>query len=260
MRYLAVLLMLVVATPGAAQVQSRPTDAPLVTADNESWYQLRDPVQFAGDLYYPAGPTVFFNGNTMVRAGHYNGVPLYADTTIEPYSIIYVPIRRGLMQPYERLRRGDLAGTTGSRTPTFPVALQPQAGRALIAAAVSPTAAPQTIGAVSVFTPAVAAVQPSTRPFVPAAGSTPEPPIVARPPDRLHVTLLRPESNDGVWIQYMGGKWLHAGAAVPLTDGDFQRAGDYEGFPVYARHGVREDVIYVPTRAGLVVPYRLKRQ
>jgi len=78
------LLTLIPATPAIAQVQSRPTDAPVVTAANESWYVNGEPLQFAGDLYYPAGATVFFNGNTMVRSGNYNGVPLYSDTTIEP--------------------------------------------------------------------------------------------------------------------------------------------------------------------------------
>src|SRR5437773_5614354 len=68
-----------------AQTQSRPTDPPLVTAVNESWYQLREAIPFAGELYYPAGAAVFFNGNTMVRTGHFNGVPLYADSTVEPF-------------------------------------------------------------------------------------------------------------------------------------------------------------------------------
>jgi hypothetical protein len=92
-----------------------------VTANNESWYINREPLQFAGDLYYPAGAGVFFDGNTMVRSGHYNGVPLYTDTTLEPYSVVYVPLERGVMQPYERLRQGSLAGTTASRAPSFPV-------------------------------------------------------------------------------------------------------------------------------------------
>src|SRR5205809_5577862 len=95
---LLLLTSLFMAAPSAAQIQSRPTDPPIVTADNESWYANREPIQFAGDLYYPAGATVFFNGNTMVRSGHYNGVPLYTDTTLEPYSVVYVPLERGLMQ------------------------------------------------------------------------------------------------------------------------------------------------------------------
>src|SRR5436190_1682286 len=123
MKKIVATLFLLLASPVHGQVQNRPTDPPIVTAVNESWYQLREPVQFAGDVYYPAGPAIFFDGNVMVRTGHYNGVPLYANTTLEPYSVVLVPISRGLMQPYERRRRGDVAGTTGSRAPSFPVGL-----------------------------------------------------------------------------------------------------------------------------------------
>src|SRR5690242_12679083 len=118
---ICLVLLLAFAAPAAAQISSRPTDPPLVTAAAESWYQLREPLQLAGELYYPAGAAQFFNGNTMVRTGHYNGIPIYADTTVEPFSIVLVPISRGLLQPYERRRSGDLAGTTGSRAPSFPV-------------------------------------------------------------------------------------------------------------------------------------------
>src|SRR5258705_10623805 len=130
------LTLLLVAAPAAAQIQSRPTDAPIVTAENEAWYVNGEPIQFAGDLFYQAGADVFFNGNTMVRSGNFNGVPLYTDTTREPYSVVFVPIGRGLMQPYERPRQGNLAGTTASRTPSFPGgapasgASPPQAGSA----------------------------------------------------------------------------------------------------------------------------------
>ena len=116
MRWLLVVGFLLGALPASSQVVSRRSDPPIVTAENDSWYRLREPVLFGGQAYYPAGATVFFNGNTMVRTGQYNGVPLYADTTVEPYSVVLVPVGRGLMQPYERPRRGDLAGTTGSRT------------------------------------------------------------------------------------------------------------------------------------------------
>jgi hypothetical protein len=257
MRYLIVIVTLFVVAPAAAQVQSRPTDAPLVTAAGESWYQLREPVQFAGDLYYPAGAAIFFNGNTMVRTGHYNGVPLYADTTLEPYSIVYVPISRGLMQPYEKLRRGDLAGTTGSRTPSFPVRAQPDRA-SLPAAAIAPTDPPQPIGAISVFTPnsgtAVAgptSMPTAVTPATAAASAIPTPEPMA--------TLMRPESNDGIWIRYVGEKWLSAGKAVPSSESEFVQVGDYVGFPVFARQGLRDDVIYLPTRAGLIAPYRVKR-
>ena len=178
----------------------------------------------------------------MVRTAHFNGVPLYADTTVEPYSQILVPVSRGVMQPYERLRRGDLAGTPGSRTPSFPVG--PVSGfdyRGPIMAAVSPTNLPQPTGGIDVFSDARPG---SARP--------------AQSDVQSYQTLMRPESNDGIWIMYMGAKWLSAGPAVPLRAVDFQLVGDYAGFPVFARQGVKDDVIYLPTRAGLIAPYRRK--
>ncbi|HEX5107821.1 MAG TPA: hypothetical protein VFV95_05220 [Vicinamibacterales bacterium] len=243
MRGLFIALALLTAAPAFAQVNSRPTDPPIVTAENESWYRLAEPVQFAGDLYYPAGATVFFNGNVMVRTGHYNGIPLYADTTIEPYSIVYVPVARGVMQPYEKPRRGDLAGTTGSRTPSFPVSTDYE-GRGVLSAAVSPTNLPQPLGAISAYS-ATGAGQPLAPAAEPQA-ATPE------------VVLLRPENNDGVWVRYNGAKWISAGSAVPLRASEFQLVGEYYGFPVFARQGVTEDVIYIPSRAGLIAPYRKK--
>jgi hypothetical protein len=242
MRSLFVAFALLVAAPAFAQVQSRPTDPPIVTADNESWYRAAEPLQFAGDLYFPAGAKVFFNGNTMVRTGHYNGVPIYADTTFEPYSVVFIPISRGLMQPYERRRRGDLAGTTGSRTPSFPVGTIAE-GRGVIEAAAPPTDLPRPIGAISVFTPDAGVASSA------ASAQRDAQPIV---------TLLRPESNDGIWIRFSGSTWISAGSAVPLSAADFQLVGDYAGFPVFARQRVKEDIIYLPTRAGLVAPYRRK--
>lgn len=259
MRYLIVVLMVAAVAPAGAQVQSRPTDPPVVTAENESWYQLREPVQFAGDIYYPAGPAVFFNGNTMVRTGHYNGVPLYADTTIEPYSIVLVPIGRGLMQPFERPRQGNLAGTSGSRTPSFPVRGVPGASVPPMVA-LPPTGIPQpSIGAVNAFTAGGDAGVSTGPAFVGTAAPGAAAVIPPRPPEQPVVTLLRPESNDGVWIAFRGERWLSAGAAVVYSESEFSTIGDYVGFPVYTRQAVREDVIYVPTRAGLVAPYRLKR-
>lgn len=267
----AAVLMLLTAAPAAAQVQSRPTDPPLVTAANESWYQLREPVQFAGDIYLPAGATVFFDRNTMVRTGHYNGVPLYADTTLEPFSIVYVPISRGLMQPYERRRQGDMAGTTASRTPSYPVRMGTVAG-VLPQTAIAPSAVPLTIGAISAFSPEPSAIEPMTAPVAPrpAAAIAPVQPLVTatsavgttgrvmRRQDLVPIVSMRqPESNDGLWVQFAGERWVSAGAAVPLRAAEFRRVGEYAGFPVFIRSG-EDNRIYLPTRAGLVAPYRLK--
>lgn len=235
---LPLLLVLLGGGDAAAQIQSRPTDPPLVTAVNESWYRLSEPIQFAGDLYYPAGPLVFFNGNTMVRTGHYNGVPLYADTTVEPFSVVLVPVGRGLLQPYERRRRGDLAGTTGSRSPSFPVQPVPDSA-SLPMAAVSPTSPPLPPGAIGVYTPEIPTTAPA-RPAQEAVGTT------GIAPRRPVVIARRPESNDGIWIRFRGERWVHAGPAVPLGTADFTRVGEYAGVPVYTRRGSR-DVIYLPT-------------
>jgi hypothetical protein len=242
MRGLFVIVALLMAAPVSAQVQSRPTEPPIVTAENEQWFKLGEPLQVGGDIYYQAGPRVFFNGNTMVRTANFNGVPLYADTTLEPYSVVFVPIGRGIMQPYERPRRGDLAGTTGSRTPSFPVGAVTSGYRGEIMAATAPTNLPRPIGAISTSADAFPAAADAAQQAEPIG----------------YVTLLRPESNDGIWITYSGAKYVSAGTAVPFRAADFNLVGDYAGFPVFARQNVTEDVIYVPTRAGLVVPYRKK--
>ena len=257
MRCVPVLaILLLTGSSLMGQVVSRPTEPPIVTAENDAWYRLREPLPFAGDIYYPAGATVFFNGNTMVRTGHYNGVPLYADTTIEPYSIVYVPIGRGLMQPYERVRRGDLAGSAGSRTPSFPPRSIPEP-RDVTVAAVAPTSAPQPIGAIDTIAPEPGGVETSSRSTVPRAVGTGG--VIATAPRSTAVTTARrAESNDGVWLRFMGGKWVSAGSAVPLRIADYVQVGEYNGFPVYARRGLNEDRIYLPSAGGLVAPFKLK--
>jgi hypothetical protein len=217
-----------------------------VTAANESWYLLREPVQFAGDLYYPAGAAVFFNGNTMVRSGHYNGVPLYADATVEPFSMVLVPAGRGLMQPYVRPR------------PASPTVLM---------AAVAPTALPVSPGAISVYTPesdrAAGVGAPSVArrdanvALTDVIGTTRYAAAPLRPTVPV-VSVRRPESNDGVWIMFGGEKWVSAGAAIPGGAADLMQVGEYAGFPVFAGRHLTQEVIYLPSRAGLMAPYRLK--
>jgi hypothetical protein len=249
----AAVLIAFFAVPGAAQVVSRPTEAPIVTAENDAWYRQRQPVLFAGDAYYPAGAAVFFNGNVMVRTGHYNGVPLYADTTLEPYSVVFVPIGRGLMQPYERVRQGELAGTAGSRTPSFPVRTAPEASQMPVAAA-APVVAPAPVPIVAGEPGAVGTAGRVSAPVAVGTGGVLPP--VRRSPAGV-VTARRAESNDGVWLQFMGEKWISAGPVVELRASDFVIVGEHAGFPVYARKGLKEDRIYLPS-AGGVVPFKLK--
>jgi hypothetical protein len=258
--------VLFTAAPAAAQIQSRPTDPPIVTAENDSWYQLGEPVSFAGDQYFRAGATTFFNGNTMVRTGHYNGVPLYADTTIEPYSIVYVPIGRGLMQPYERVRGGSLAGTSGSRPSSFPGVRAP--GGAMIPnAPVAPTAPPQPIGAINAFTPEAGAVGTSGRVAATPNRAAPQPRevvgtggVIVEPRRQTPmVTVRRGDSNRGISVSYQGLKWVSAGPIEPLIASEFIITGAYAGFPVYSRKNSTDATIYLPATPNQVTPFRLAR-
>jgi hypothetical protein len=255
MRILAFVMVVGAALPTAAQVQTRPTDPPIVTAEVESWYRLREPIQFAGTVYYPAGVAVFFNGQTMLRTGHYNGVPLYADTTIEPYSIVYVPIGRGLLQPYERPREGELAGTTGSRTPAFPVRNRPDTLGPL-AAVSAPTSPPLPIGAISTAT--LESVDAGNSGGTDVGQTLPITTAAAYENARALVSARPPESNDGIWVRFKGEKWVSAGPALPFIASAFVQVGEYAGFPVFARQGLQEEVIYLPTAEGLVAPYKSK--
>src|SRR3954452_14956802 len=115
-------------TVGAQSMTIRSSRPPAVTAESEPWYVSGSPITFAGNFYYPAGPRVHFMPSEMVRSGDFLGVPLYSRTTIEPYSVIFVPVGGGMMQPYERRRDGELAGTVGSSAPSFPVALSSDSG------------------------------------------------------------------------------------------------------------------------------------
>lgn len=256
--------LLLVTSPAWAQMQTRPTDAPTASAAGESWYRLREPLSFSGELYYPAGAAVFFNGNVMVRTGHYNGVPLYVDATLEPYSVVYVPIGRGQLQPYERPRRGALAGTAGSRPSSFPTALLPQAP-GVPQAGVRPAPAafaalPLTPGAISVYSPETTAwpVAPSVV-AVPATAAARVEPVAAPaaavpPPSGAISTVVPPRSNAGIWVRFDGAQWTSGGRALPRT-ASLEQVGTIGTVPVYRDRAV-PDVIYLPTREGVVAPYR----
>jgi hypothetical protein len=231
------------ATAALAQVNYEPTPPPDTSATDRSWYLNGDPIAFAGDLYYQTGPTIYFNGNTMVATGSYDGVTLYADTTLEPYSLVFVPVGGSLVRPYERLRSGDLAGTTGSRMPTFPVQISryPRSGPRRDVQDQRP---PQRQGG---------HVRPP-RPRLPPPPEASEP--VEEPQGLLLVqTARKPNDNAGIWVSFQGYHWEHAGEAVTLDSVRLSRVGDYYGLAVYT-DARTPYVIYIPWRANLVTPFR----
>ena len=91
-----------------------------------------------------------------------------------------------------------------------------------------------------------------------AAERTAAPADIAPPLPSSIATLRRPESNDGAWISYAHQKWVSAGPAVRFEASEFVRVGQYGDFAVFERIGVKEGLIYIPAREGLIGPYRLK--
>jgi hypothetical protein len=246
------------AEQAAAQVMLKDSRPPLVTAESESWYLSGTPITYAGHFYYPAGPRVHFMPSEMVRTGDFNGVPLYARTTIEPYSKVFVPVGGGLMQPYERRRDGELAGTVGSSAPSFPVALASESG---------PDAA--TFGLQAAAPPRLAERAEDGQYGVPGPVGTYGDRSAA---DEMSPSLgelaaranfpRRADSPNAIFIQYGNARWFSSGPPVPYDSARFVSVGEKEGFPLYTDRAGDSSTIYVPILrdgAGALAPYSRRR-
>jgi hypothetical protein len=248
----ALLLTLLASSGARAQVFQTATPPPQVTAAGESWQLNGEPLFYEGSLYLPTAATVFFDGNVMTRTGVYRGVPLYQDRTVEPYSVVLVPTGRNLMRLYERRREGSLAGTVGSRVPSFPV----QRGGDVSDAALDAEVRARLADVIPMPRPsdlrspptAAALATASASAAVGTAGN------VTAPPPRP--TEPRSTGNDGVWIQFEGRRWFAAGRAEPFDPTRFTPAGEYHGFTVYRQRDAPPGTLYVPAvRDGAVTPY-----
>ena len=228
---------------GIAQVYQFRTPPPEVTAAADDWQISGRPIIVQGLVYYPTDVTRPFDGNVMMQTGMFGNVPVFADATVEPFSAILVPVARGRMRVYERRREGDLAGTTGSQAPAFPVqplsAIPPRQGAAAVAV----------VGTAGVERgPAPAG---TTGTLEAPAGE----PNVPRPP-RTHVeSIPRPRASDGVWIRYDGAKWYSDGEAVSYTPDRFTQVGVYSGFPVYRDRSGDTRIWVAVVQDGPVAPY-----
>lgn len=241
-------IVLGVATVAALpQVVIQPTPLPTVTADNARWYLDGEPISYAGNLYYASGPQVFFNPNEMVRSGFYDGIPLYTRTTIEPYSVVYVPLAGGRMQPYARPRSGELTGTAGSLPTTLPTPPEtvPPAGLAPRAAA--PPASTTTSLPVQQPRPMVAEPVGTAARQVPAPVGTAGP----LPPRPSHVSIGgKPQGENAMFIEFQGRRWYPAGAAAPMDVSAMVRVGEYHGFDVFSMAHERDEIVIPSTRSG----------
>lgn len=238
-----ILAVVLLPAVSSAQVYSLPTPAPQVSAAGRGWYEQRAPILFAGDRYYPAGARFHFDADVMVPAGNFDGIPIYVDASVEPYSQILVPIGGGLVQPYERRRAGAFAGTTGSHAPGFPVEIVPWEDQPEDQAWTGRQAPP-------------AREAPVEEGVAPRRSWNQEEDEarqqLLQPPGRIE-TVRAPEGNRGIWIQYEGQRWGISGRAVPFDAARFSKMGEYYGFPVFAARGSEE--IYIPAARGMLAVY-----
>jgi hypothetical protein len=268
-------------TGASAQINLQPTPQPVVTAENETWYRAGEPVRFAGNLYYPAGPAIHFIGNEMVRSGFHQGVPLYSRTTIEPYSVVFVPVGGGMMQPYERRRSGELAGTSGSSVSSLPVdmasasatppsAIQAPAPPMVTSASVvdesvaflqdQPSAANERRPVASRGIPERVAdrnVQPARDAAVPRAVGT-----ASRVSDSHRAaTRVRRQAPNGIFVEYSNERWFSSGPPASLDPRRLTRVGEWHGFPVYVASGGPNSTLYIPIAQGAdaLAPYSKRR-
>lgn len=239
----------------SAQSSSRQTRPPLVTAESEPWHLEGTPITFAGQVYYPAGPRVHFIPSEMVRSGDFRGVPLYARTTIEPYSVVFVPVGGGLMQPYERRRSGELAGTVGSTVPSFPVALSSDPFNEY--AGFGPQApAPPHHGDPAFDAHLFSGPDPVGTTGITLAAPAPMPPPLVDL--AVQARRRRAESPNAIFFQYDGARWFSSGPAVSYDSSRFVRTGEKDGFPIYKGRRGPASTIYVPVAkdaAEALAPY-----
>jgi hypothetical protein len=177
----------------------------------------------------------------MVRSGAYRGVPLYARTTLEPYSIVFVPVSGGVMQPYERRRDGDIAGTVGTTTPGLPVVVPTRSdapGGMILQAAAPPVVTDTRVPPESEPAPVTASAPAAPGPVGTSGRAEPA-------PRRPYEPLIKPSGLDAAYVEFNGQRWFPKGNAVSLEGMAVTQIGDHHGFPVFAA-GPGATTIYIP--------------
>ncbi len=231
---LGLVLSLAVLLPkmGNAQVYQFRTPYPTVTAAGALWQIDSEPVMVGGVRYLPTREIRQFDGQVMAQVGIYEGVPVYADTTLEPYSKLYVPVGREGVRAYERRRDGELAGTTGSQAPTFPVEISS-----------APAAPERIVGTAGTVVPA------------PAIESAVLPDRI-RPRRTIVETIPRPTATRGVWLEFNGARWYSHGPTATYSPDRFEPIGEHRGFPVYRDKTSSKNEIWVSmVEDGPLAPY-----
>jgi hypothetical protein len=250
-----------------AQVYSLPERTPRVTAASVGWQRGGEPLFYAGGLYYPSGPTEYFDGNLMTRTGTIDGVPVYENRTLEPWSVVYVPVGGNLLRPYERRREGSLVGTVGSRTPSFPIQRDGELSLRLakigdnITAGLEGVADSDTLelgrpvgtsGRAQWDWPRadVVPAQPPLGSLSTRTGATATPAPVIRSVPRRETT------NAGAFIEFDGQRYYTSGKAVVHDPDRFTPSGEARGARVFREAKGQDRTIFVETvPGGSLAPY-----
>jgi hypothetical protein len=225
---LSLVLSAVVLFPktGSAQVYEFRSPPPAIDAAAAAWQVDSQLMLFAGLVYSPTREFRLFDAQVMTQIGVFKGVPIYADTTLEPWSVVYVPVGRSRMRTYSRVREvpADARVATDAIT----------------------VAGAGAIGTASMIVPAA------------PRESAPEPAIDRATPPPARVAAIRPpRATDGVWLEFQGRRWYSDGEAVSYSPDRFIPVGDYHGFPVYRDNtGKQGNVIWVSSvQDGPLAPY-----
>jgi hypothetical protein len=251
----AVAAVLLLPQLGSAQVYLWSTPVPQVTAAHEAWRTGGEPIFYAGRLYYPTGPTEYFDGQVMARTGNYKGVPLYENRTLEPYSVVFVPIGGNLMRPYERKREGELVGTVGSRTPSFPIQRDVE-----ISSLMGYEEPLVDVGEVSDRISRRAQWDwPEPTPEIEAPPLAPLSTRSAAPGTTVAIVRTVPPSettNAGAFVEFEGARYFSSGKAQVNNPDRFTRVGEARGASVYREVKGAAQTIYVEAvPGGALAPY-----
>jgi hypothetical protein len=213
-----------------AQVYPLRMAPPEATASAAEWQINSEPILVNNSVYLPTRSVRPFDRQVMARVGAYRGVPVFADVTLEPNSMIYVPIGVDRMRTYERRRDRELAGTTGSRTPSFPVEITGQTPAEERIVGTSGSVVPNAIVSTNVAAP--------------------------RPRRTVVETIPRPSATRGVWVEFGGARWYSAGTSTSYSPERFTKVGEYRKFPVYIETAGGKDEIWVQVVTdGPLAPY-----
>ena len=269
---LGLFLCLAVLFPktGNAQVSHFRSPLPEVTAANADWQINSSPIAVDGVVYYATRGFREFDGQVMAQVSVLDGVPIYTDTTLEPYSELYVPVGGTRMRAYERRRDGELASTSASRVPSFPIIVgtEPAPGQRIDETAAAAGGdrrvgygafdTARGIGAQFVGNAAdrfggTAAYDPGPTSAT-AATNTADRDAATRSMTR---SIPRPGANNGIWLEFDNARWYAVGPAAAFSPDRFEPLGEYRGFPVYRDRTRRDGAIWVSVvkDGDAVAPY-----